>query len=66
MQAAVGGVGMLLSGRAKKTLSDIRSYSLRVLLANFADNPATTIILAYSQTNVSDISEIAQIGRAHV
>ena len=60
MQAAVGGVGMLLSGRAKKTLSDIRSYSLRVLLANFADNPATTIILAYSQTNVSDISEIAQ------
>ena len=58
VQATVGGVGMLLSGRAKKALSDIRSFSLRVLVANFAGSPATTTTVAYSPTNVSDINEI--------
>lgn len=57
-QAAVGGVGLLLTNRAKKALCDVQSYSPRILLAIFAGNPATTVIVAYSPTNASDTPDM--------
>ncbi|XP_060753986.1 craniofacial development protein 2-like [Neoarius graeffei] len=62
-QAATGGVGFLLSNRAKRALCDICSYSSRILLAVFAGNPATSVIVAYSPTNVSDPADIDQFYR---
>ena len=50
--AAVGGVGMLLNPKAKKALGEVKSISNRILKATFQGNPATTIIVAYSPTNV--------------
>ena len=57
-QAAVGGVGLLLSLKTKKTLYNVFSYSERVLLADFLGSPATTVIFAYSPTNVSPATEV--------
>ena len=57
-QAATGGVGLLLSNRARKALCIIKSYSPRILLAVFAGNPATSVIVAYSPTNVAETPEI--------
>ncbi|XP_060771655.1 craniofacial development protein 2-like [Neoarius graeffei] len=59
-QASVGGVGLLLSREAKNALCNVRSYSCRVLSAVFAGNPATTFIVAYSPTNVSDESDVKE------
>ena len=57
-QAAVGGVGLLLSPKTKKTLCNVFSYSERVLLADFSGSLATTVIIAYSPTNVSPETEV--------
>ena len=57
-QAATGGVGLVLSKVAAKLLTGVKSYSKRVLSATFQGNPATTIIVAYSPTNVSPVEEI--------
>ena len=50
-QAAVGGVGIAMSPTAKKALTEVTSFSERVLMAKFQSNPTTTIIAAYSPTN---------------
>ena len=53
-QAATGGVGILLSNAAEKVLSDVTRISDRIVKATFAGNPETTIIVAYSPTNVRE------------
>ena len=60
-QAATGGVGILLSSAAEKVLSDISKISDRILKATFAGNPETTIIVAYSPTNVKGNEEKSDI-----
>ena len=57
-QAAVGGVGLLLSPKIKKTLCNVFSYSEGVLLADFSRSPAATVIFAYPPTNVSPETEV--------
>ena len=57
-QAATGGVGLILSKRAAKLLVDVKSYGKRVLRATFQGNPTTTVIVAYSPTNVSSEQDI--------
>ena len=52
--AAIGGVGMLLNSRAFDSLASVRSYTNRILIANFQGNPATTVITTYCPTNVVD------------
>ena len=49
-----------LSSKAKNALCDVRSYSCRVLSAVFAGNPTTTVIVAYSPTNVSDENDVKE------
>ena len=49
--AAVGGVGLLLSPQAKRALGEVTSVSNRILKATFEGSPRTTIIVAYSPTN---------------
>ena len=53
-QAATGGVGILLSNAAEKVLSDVTRISDRIIKATFAGNPETSIIVAYSPTNVRE------------
>ena len=44
--------------RQRKDLCNVFSYSERVLLADFSGSPATTVIFAYSPTNVSPETEV--------
>ena len=48
----IGGVGMLLSPRALKSLNNIEKIQPRLMVATFNSNPSTTIISCYSPTNV--------------
>ena len=54
----MGEVGLLLSHRAMKALDNLQSYSKRVLSATYCGNPATTVIVAYSPTNVWTESDL--------
>ena len=45
VNAAVGGVGMLLGPRALKTLNSIEKIQPRMLAATFNGNPSATILL---------------------
>ena len=51
-QAATGGVGILLNNKAENALCEVVTISPRVMKATFVGNPETTIIVAYSPTNV--------------
>ena len=53
----VGGVGLLLSPNACKSLNNTNSTNNRIITANFQGNPSTTIICAYSPTNCADITD---------
>lgn len=57
-QAAVGGVGILLCETARNSLCSVQSTSPRVMCTTFSGNPATTIIVAYSPTNVAGVAEV--------
>ena len=67
VNAAVGGVGMLLGPRALKTLNSIERIQPRMMAATFNGNPRATMISCYSPTNVSEETELvafyAQLGR---
>uniref|UniRef100_X2B9M6 Endonuclease/exonuclease/phosphatase domain-containing protein n=1 Tax=Capitella teleta TaxID=283909 RepID=X2B9M6_CAPTE len=52
-QAAVGGVGLMLSPKARKALRTVTPISERILVAEFDSNPVTTVIVIYSPTNVA-------------
>ncbi|XP_038053581.1 craniofacial development protein 2-like [Patiria miniata] len=59
-RAAVGGVGLLLSRRARKALQSVNSLSPRVLVATFDGNPATTVVVASSPHNHSEEADVEQ------
>ena len=50
--ASIGGIGFIISSKAKKSFLNIKSFGRRVIVANFSGNPATTVINAYSPTNI--------------
>ena len=52
--AATGGVGIVLNTQAKRSLSSVKAHTSRILIANFQGNPATSVIVNYSPTNVAD------------
>ena len=54
VNAAVGGVGLLIGPRALKTLNSIEKIQPRIMAATFDGNPRATIISCYSPTNVCE------------
>ena len=54
VNAAVGGVVLLIRPRALKTLNSIEKIQPRMMATSFNDNPRATIISCYSPTNVSE------------
>ena len=57
VNAAVGGVGMLIGPRVLKILNSIERMQPRMMAATFNANPRATII-CYSPTNVSGETEL--------
>ena len=53
VNSTVGGVGILMSPFAYKSLEYLEKVSSRILLAKFSGNPAPTVITCYSPTNCS-------------
>ena len=60
INATIGGVGMLLSPKAIKSLNKIEKICPRAIIATFNGNPETTIISCYSPTNVADEDIVTQ------
>ena len=58
VNAAVGGVGLLIGPRALKTLNSVEKIQPRMMAATFNGNPRATIISCYSPTNVSEENEL--------
>ena len=58
VNAAVGGVGLLIGPRALKTLNSIEKIQPRMMAATFNGNPRATIISCYNPTNVSEETEL--------
>ena len=58
INSSIGGVGMLLSPFALKTLNSFEKIRPRMIIATFNGNPCTTVISCYSPTNVSVESEV--------
>ena len=51
VQAAVGGVGFILSPSSEKSLCEVVPVSDRILRASFSGNPESSIFSIYSPTN---------------
>ena len=58
VNAAVGGVGLLIGPRALKMLNSVKKIQPRMMAATFNGNPRATIISCYSPTNVSEETEL--------
>ena len=58
VNAAIGGVGLLIGPRALKTLNSVKKIQPRMMAATFNGNPRATIISCYSPTNVSEETEL--------
>ena len=58
VNAAVGGVGLLIGPRALKTLNSIEKIQPRMMAVTFNGNPRATIISCYRPTNVSEETEL--------
>ena len=58
VNAAVGGVGLLIGPRALKMLISMEKIQPRMMAATFNGNPRATIISCYSPTNVSEETEL--------
>ena len=56
--ATIGGVGILLSSKAAKSLNNIETISSRIMIATFNGNPQTTVICCYSPTNTAEEEEV--------
>ena len=56
--AVMGGVGMLLSQHALKSLNSIKKIQPRIMVATFNGNPSTTIISCDSPTNARDEADL--------
>ena len=53
-----GGIGMLLSPHATKSLNSIEKITSRILVETFHGNPEATLISCYSPTNIADEHEV--------
>ena len=58
-QAAVGGVGVLLSDRAYNAIVDFKSISKRAFIISFDGNPRFSVVCVYSPTEGDD-AEVAE------
>ena len=58
VNAAIGGVGFLLSRRAMNSLINVEKNNERIAILTLESNPRTTIINCYSPTKVSSETEI--------
>ena len=58
VNAAVGGVGLLIGPRTLKTLNSIELIQPRMMAATFNGNPRATIIPCNNPTNVSEETEL--------
>ena len=58
VNAAVGGVGLLIGPRALKTLNSIEKIKPTMMAATFNGNSRVTIISCYDPTNVSEETEL--------
>ena len=58
VNAAIGGVGLLIGPRALKTLNSVEKIQPRMMAATFNGNPIATIISCYSPTNLSEETEL--------
>ena len=58
VNATIGGVGLLISPFAMKSLNSIENILPRMMIATFNGNPVTTVISCYSPTNVSDEEQV--------
>ena len=52
-QAATGGVGLMLGSLACRALQRVHKHTNRILMAEFAGNPVTTVLVVYSPTNTA-------------
>ena len=55
--STIRGVGLLLRPKAHKALNLVETINPRTLIATFNGNPAVTVILYYSHTNVSNVDD---------
>lgn len=58
INATIGGVGFLVSPKAKAALNYVSKVSSRIIMASFNSNPALTTISCYSPTNCSDVDDV--------
>ena len=56
--STIGGVGMILSPHATKSLNSIEKITSRILVATFHGYPEPTLISCYSPTNIADEQEV--------
>ena len=56
--STIGGVGMLFSLLATKSLNSIEKITSRLLAATFHGNPEPTLISCYSPTSIADEQEV--------
>ena len=56
--STIGGIGILLSQHAQKSLNNIETITSRIMVATFSGNPKTTVICCYSPTNSSEEEEV--------
>ena len=61
--ATIGGVDMLLSPFAMKSLINIEKILFRMTIANFNGNPSPTVISCGSPTNVSEENDVLDFYR---
>ena len=60
VNAAVGGVGFLLSAKAFSNLTKIESINERIMIAEFSSNPVLTVVCAYSPHNSAPEEEVEE------
>ena len=58
INSTIGGIGMLLSPHATKSLNSIEKITSRILVATFNGNPEPTVITCYSPTNITEEQEV--------
>ena len=57
-QAATGGVGLMLGSLARRALRRVHKHTERILMAEFAGNPVTTVLVVYSPTNTAKPEDV--------
>ena len=54
VNASIGGIGILLSPRAQKSLNQVEKISDRIIIASFNGNPKASVVCCYSPMECSD------------